>query len=195
MSSTSSNVNSNRSLGEELWKKTEKANAEFFAQLYGSLVKSMWQEFNDPARMTAYQQKMAKDMGARMAEEFFARSGLGRCKDMKESADVLGKAAFKMFLNITPSVGDWSGDGKAFTLTFEEDPLADGNVVLPEALVRGAFSYSGGFYAGAIVGAFEAMGVNLQVDVQSDKLLGAEHTALRISFLSLEAESAPPEDE
>lgn len=192
--SNSTSATSFRSLGEELWKKTDKANADFFSQLYGAFMKSMWGEFNDAARMTAYQQRMAKDMGARLADEFFARSGLGRCKDLRESADVLAKAAFKMFLNVTPAVSDWSGDGKAFTLAFEEDPLTEG-VVLPESLVRGAFSYSGGFYGGAIVGAFEAMGVNLHVQVLSDKLLGAESTSLRVTLIGLEAESAPPEDD
>lgn len=32
---------------------------------------------------------------------------------------------FKMFLNITPTVTNWSGDSKQFSLIFEENPLAD----------------------------------------------------------------------
>lgn len=32
---------------------------------------------------------------------------------------------FKMFLNITPSVTNWSADSKQFSLIFEENPLAD----------------------------------------------------------------------
>ena len=32
---------------------------------------------------------------------------------------------FKIFLNITPTVTNWSGDNKQFSLIFEENPLAD----------------------------------------------------------------------
>ena len=32
---------------------------------------------------------------------------------------------FKIFLNITPVVSNWSPDGKQFSLIFEENPLAD----------------------------------------------------------------------
>lgn len=32
---------------------------------------------------------------------------------------------FKVFLNITPTVTNWTTDGKQFSLTFEENPLAD----------------------------------------------------------------------
>lgn len=32
---------------------------------------------------------------------------------------------FKVFLNITPTVTNWTTDGKQFSLIFEENPLAD----------------------------------------------------------------------
>lgn len=32
---------------------------------------------------------------------------------------------FKVFLNITPTVTNWSSDNKQFSLIFEENPLAD----------------------------------------------------------------------
>lgn len=32
---------------------------------------------------------------------------------------------FKVFLNITPAVTNWTTDGKQFSLIFEENPLAD----------------------------------------------------------------------
>ena len=37
----------------------------------------------------------------------------------------LGKIGFKIFLNITPLVTNWSADNKSFSLIFEENPLAD----------------------------------------------------------------------
>lgn len=183
-----------RSLGEEMWKKTDKANADFFVQLYGAFIKSMLKELEyDPHRMTAAQLKYTREMGSRLADEFFAKSNLSRCKDFRECADVLAKVAFKMFLNITPTVTDISPDSKEFSLVFEEDPLVE-NVVLPEYLVRtgNIFSYSGGFYTGCILGAFETIGINLTIKVIKDKLLGDDHTVLKISFVSLKPESRPP---
>ena len=32
---------------------------------------------------------------------------------------------FKIFLNITPTVANWTNDSKSFSLIFEENPLAD----------------------------------------------------------------------
>lgn len=39
--------------------------------------------------------------------------------------------AFKIYLNITPTVTSWASDEKAFSLVFDENPLAD-FVELPE---------------------------------------------------------------
>lgn len=41
------------------------------------------------------------------------------------------KIAFKIYLNITPTVTSWAQDEKSFSLIFDENPLAD-FVELPE---------------------------------------------------------------
>lgn len=35
------------------------------------------------------------------------------------------QVGFKIFLNITPTIANWSSDNKQFSLIFEENPLAD----------------------------------------------------------------------
>ena len=35
------------------------------------------------------------------------------------------KVGFKIFLNITPTITNWTADGKQFSLLFDENPLAD----------------------------------------------------------------------
>jgi hypothetical protein len=35
------------------------------------------------------------------------------------------QVGFKIFLNITPTIMNWSSDNKQFSLIFEENPLAD----------------------------------------------------------------------
>lgn len=45
--------------------------------------------------------------------------------DLKETAETISKIGFKMFLNIVPTIANWSADGKEFSLMFEENPLAE----------------------------------------------------------------------
>lgn len=40
-------------------------------------------------------------------------------------ADSKRQIGFKVFLNITPTVTNWSPDGNQFSLIFEENPLAE----------------------------------------------------------------------
>lgn len=35
------------------------------------------------------------------------------------------KIGFKVFLNVTPTVNNWTSDSKQFSLIFDENPLAD----------------------------------------------------------------------
>jgi hypothetical protein len=35
------------------------------------------------------------------------------------------QVGFKIFLNITPTITNWSSDNKQFSLVFDENPLAD----------------------------------------------------------------------
>jgi hypothetical protein len=64
------------------------------------------------------------NIGIRLIEDFLARTSLGRCKDLKDTADVLAKVGFKMFLNVTPAVTNWNAEGTAFSLILDENPLA-----------------------------------------------------------------------
>lgn len=68
---------------------------------------------------------MGYNIGLRLIEDFLAKSNTGHCTSPRETADVISKVAFKVFLNITPTVTNWTQDGKGFSLVFEENPLAD----------------------------------------------------------------------
>lgn len=198
--SSSSSTSSMRAVGEELWKRQDKANADLLLQLYGSFVRAMWTEVGDPAKIVAHQRRFGRDIGARLADDFFAKSSVGKCRDLRESADVVAKAAFKMFLNITPTVVDLSLDGREFSLQFDEDPLLIGTdnqvvVALPEQLARAAFSYSGGLYAAVLEGAYSAIGLHVDCQVKADRLLGADSTVVRVVFVRQAAEPKPPSED
>lgn len=46
----------------------------------------------------------------------------GRVSRFYANSDQVG---FKIFLNITPTITNWTSDNKQFSLLFEENPLAD----------------------------------------------------------------------
>ena len=84
-------------------------------------------------------------------DEFLARTNVDRCAEFRETADLIAKVGFKLFLGISPQVTNWSSDGKEFSLIFEENPLAE-FVELPENCSE---LYYSNVYCGIIRGALE----------------------------------------
>lgn len=70
-------------------------------------------------------EKMGYNIGVRLIDEFLAKSGVQNCSNFKETADVISKVAFKMFLGISPEVTAWNKDNTAFSLLFTDNPLID----------------------------------------------------------------------
>lgn len=105
---------------------------------------------------------MGYNIGMRLIEDFLARSNLGRCKDFRETADVISKVGFKMFLNITPMVTNWSNDNKQFSLIFDENPLAD-FVELPDDGKAQDELWFSNILCGVIRGALEMVDAPLPV--------------------------------
>ena len=60
----------------------------------------------------------------RIIEDFLARSGCGKCTDLREVAEKL-QAAFKLYLNVAPTVTSWSPASDEFSLVFESNPIAE----------------------------------------------------------------------
>ena len=62
-----------------------------------------------------------------------ARSGAGRCHSFEETAEVVARGGFKMFLGQAATVApqSWSADKSSFALVLEDNPLAQ-FVELPE---------------------------------------------------------------
>lgn len=86
---------------------------------------------------------MGYNIGMRLIEDFLAKSGVGRCANFRETADMIAKVrlifclnigvcsltsrqvGFKVFLNVSPTVTNWTSDNNQFSLIFDENPLAD----------------------------------------------------------------------
>lgn len=88
-------------------------------------------------------------------DDFLAKSKAPPCASFADTADVVAKVAFKMFLGVPALVGSWSSDRRTFSLVFSDNPLAE-FTELPEKW--GEVWYSN-VLCGVIKGALEMVGV------------------------------------
>eukprot|EP00013_Stygamoeba_regulata_P008169 CAMPEP_0177686786 /NCGR_PEP_ID=MMETSP0447-20121125/33765_1 /TAXON_ID=0 /ORGANISM="Stygamoeba regulata, Strain BSH-02190019" /LENGTH=132 /DNA_ID=CAMNT_0019196953 /DNA_START=178 /DNA_END=576 /DNA_ORIENTATION=- len=132
---------------------------------------------------------MGYNIGLRIIEEFLAKSGQGRCKDLKKTAEVIAQVGFKMFLGVTARVDNWSE--KEFSLFLDENPLTD-FVELPE-------KYHGLFYsniiAGVIRGALEMVQMKVECKFKKCTLRGDDTTEIQVIFREYLADEVPPGDD
>jgi len=114
-------------LGEEVWKnRVDKVNAELVTLTYGTIVAQLCTDYDgDYLEVNKQLDKMGYNIGIRLIEDFLAKSNPARCGSFRDVAEMISKVGFKIFLNITPVVTNWTTDNKQFSLLFEENPLAD----------------------------------------------------------------------
>jgi hypothetical protein len=115
-------------------------------------------------------------IGQRLVDELLAKSGLGSCADFKETAEVIAKVGFKMFLGSAATVSKWNGEETAFSLLIDENPLVD-FVELPEHLR--ALKYCN-VLCGVIRGALEMVNLKVECDYVRCTLWGDETTEIRV---------------
>lgn len=146
--------------GQQLWNKVPKANAELFALTYGALVTEVIRDADENlASVNEKLEKIGYSIGIRCVDEFLAKSNAPYCKSLAETAEVLGKTAFRMFLGIVVEVVQHSPN--CFSLTFQDNPLSL-FVELPDNY-KEDLEYSI-LYCGVIRGALEML--NYKVDCQ-----------------------------
>jgi len=220
MAAAAAAAKATKAAGDELWKRTDKINAELFTLTYGALVVQLIQDYEEYGEVNKQLERMGYSMGTRLIEDFLARTGAGRCRDLQEVAEMLAKVGFRSFLNISPTViyptqqgqGQGQGPVKEFSLVFDENPLAE-FVELPEdalppsagsqtqgqAQASGTSAKEGLWFSnvlcGVIRGALEMIQYSVTAEFVSDVLRGDETTEIKVTLLRILDEELPPGDD
>ncbi|XP_069751671.1 trafficking protein particle complex subunit 3 isoform X2 [Narcine bancroftii] len=169
----------------------KKMNSELFTLTYGALVTQLCKDYENDEDVNKQLDKMGYNIGVRLIEDFLARSNVGRCHDFHETADVIAKVAFKMYLGITPSVTNWSPAGDEFSLILENNPLVD-FVELPDN--HSSLIYSN-LLCGLLRGALEMVQMAIDVKFVQDTLRGDNVTEIRMKFIKRIEENLPAGEE
>eukprot|EP00903_Cladosiphon_okamuranus_P015509 g14319.t1 len=176
-----SSSKSHQRTGEQAWAKIGKVNAELFTLTYGAMVMQLIQDFEDVGAVNKQLESMGYNIGVRLIDEFLAKSQLstpGGCTDLKETADVIAKVAFKMFLGVTADVASWNADGTAFSLLLYDNPLIEFVELPPQ--------YSGLLYSnllcGVIRGALEMVQMKVTCRCTRDVLRGDDVNEIRVEL-------------
>jgi trafficking protein particle complex subunit 3 len=170
--------------------RVDKVNAELVTLTYGTIVAQLCNDYDsDYMEVNRQLDRMGYNIGMRLIEDFFAKSNTGRCGNFKETAEVISKAGnpfesaseilgidqaprgcqvgFKIFLNITPTIANWTSDNKQFSLLFDENPLSD-FVELPDDGRAQDELWFSNILCGVLRGALEMVG---RVAVSSIRIL------------------------
>jgi len=136
-------------------------------------------------------EKIGFNIGIRLIDEFLAKSNLASCSNFRETANIIGRVALKMFLGMSVDVSKWSEDGRSCSLLFKGNPLID-CVVLPDEYQELQYS---NLILGAIRGACNAVNVNVECRMLKDELRGANETEIRLTFKEMIPEVYNDEEE
>ena len=180
--------------GERAWQSVEKVNAELFVLTYGAVVAQLVKDAaGDMEEVNTQLETMGYNIGTRLVDEFMARSGAGRCHSFEETAEVVARTAFKMFLGVPAAVApqSWSPDKASFALTLEENPLAH-FVELPEECRKLKYS---GLLCGVIRGALEMVQMRVECELVKDAVAGEDTTEIRVTLKEMLQEEVPPGDD
>ncbi|EGW33419.1 uncharacterized protein SPAPADRAFT_151493 [Spathaspora passalidarum NRRL Y-27907] len=186
---------SRKAVGDDIWKNNvEKINSELFTLTYGSVVAQLCRDFNNNYHEVNNQlDKMGYNIGLRLIEEFLAKTGVRRCQTFKETSEVISKLGFKIFLNIQPTIENWSADGKSCSLILPEpNPLTE-FVELPitaDDKIAKELWYSQ-ILCGVLRGALQMVQLDCDVQFVKDVLRGDDRTELRLKLNKILKDEVP----
>jgi len=147
---------------------------------------------HDNASLPTWQvqlEKMGYNMGVRMVDELLAKASLAQCASFSETAEVVAKVGFKMFLGVNVEVA--AATSSEFRLLLSENPLAE-FVELPEECSKLEYS---GLLCGVLRGALEMVQMRVECSLLRDTLWGDEVTEIRVLLKERLVEEFVDDDE
>ncbi|KAI3963791.1 hypothetical protein MKW98_029901 [Papaver atlanticum] len=177
--------------GDAIFANVERVNAELFSLTYGAMVRQLLTDLEEVEEVNKQLDQMGYNIGIRLIDEFLAKSNVSSCADFKESADVIAKVGFKMFLGVTATVANWDADGTSCSLILEDNPLVD-FVELPDTC-QGLYYCN--VLSGVIRGALEMVSMKTEVTWVRDMLRGNDAYELRVKLLKQVPEEYPYKDD
>ena len=129
------------------------------------------------------------NIGVRLVDEFLAKAQIGTCQSFQETAEVIAKAGFKMFLGVSAEVVGASAT--EFRLQLTENPLAE-FVELPEQY--GSLAYSN-LLCGVLRGALEMVQMRVECTLTKDTLWGHEVMEILIVLKEMLSEEYQDDDD
>lgn len=162
---------------------------------YGSIVAQLCKDYDgDYSQVNKQLDKMGYNIGLRLIEELLAKSNVSRCTNFRDTAETVSKVGFKMFLNVTPTIDNWTADNKQFSLLLDDNPLAE-FVELPDDGRAYKELWYSNILAGVIRGALEMVQLQVETEFVSDVLQGADTTELRVKLIKVLEDEIPPGEE
>lgn len=154
---------------------TKKVNTDLFALTYGSIISQLLIDCDDVNDVNKQLDRMGYNVGLRLIEDYLAKSSSARCKDLRDVADKI-QHAFQLYLNVMPSIDNWSQGNDEFSIILYNNPLTE-FVELPDSLQN--MNYLN-ILPGIIRGALEMVSIPVRAWIKSDHLKGDSETEIRI---------------
>lgn len=186
--------------GAALWAKVPKANTELFALTYGSLVTELLRDYdNNIPEINSQLDRIGHSIGVRCIDELLAKSevngvNIPQCKSLRETAEVVAKIGFRMFLGMTCDIGNVTDE--SFSLFMNENPLSI-FVELPQSEDQNGTDWSqlkySNIYCGVIRGALEQVNMRVECDFVRDVLKGDDVNEIRVELKEVMADGAGEE--
>jgi trafficking protein particle complex subunit 3 len=104
------------------------------------------------------------------------------------------QVGFKIFLNTTPTITNWSSDSKSFSLLFEENPLSDFVELPDDGRAQDELWYSN-ILCGILRGALEMVQMTVDAHFVSDVLRGNEGTEMKVTLVRYIDDEMPQDDD